>query len=125
MKVVINKCFGGFSISLEAARFMAERGNKVAKAEVYEYDAKAAGDIELNEIEEKSCLRWYGYGYAGGHDGYSRNDQDLVAAVQQLGKKASGRMANLEVVEIPDGVEWEIDEYDGLESVAEKHRTWG
>jgi hypothetical protein len=28
------------------------------------------------------------------------------------------------VVEIPDGVEWEIAEYDGLEWVAEKHRTW-
>jgi hypothetical protein len=28
------------------------------------------------------------------------------------------------VVEIPDGIEWSIQEYDGLEWVAEKHRTW-
>ena len=27
-------------------------------------------------------------------------------------------------VEIPDGVQWEIDEYDGGERVAECHRTW-
>jgi hypothetical protein len=28
------------------------------------------------------------------------------------------------VIEIPDDVEWEVEEYDGLEWVAEKHRTW-
>lgn len=26
--------------------------------------------------------------------------------------------------DIPDDVEWEIEEYDGLEWVSEKHRTW-
>jgi len=30
----------------------------------------------------------------------------------------------LKIVDIPDGVEWEIEEYDGMEWVAEKHRTW-
>jgi hypothetical protein len=32
--------------------------------------------------------------------------------------------SNLKVVEIPDDVEWQIEEYDGAEWVAEKHRTW-
>jgi len=27
-------------------------------------------------------------------------------------------------VEIPDDVKWHIHEYDGLEHVAEDHRTW-
>jgi hypothetical protein len=45
-------------------------------------------------------------------------------AVEELGDKASGQFAELVVVEIPDGVDYEIDEYDGNEHIAEKHRTW-
>jgi hypothetical protein len=30
----------------------------------------------------------------------------------------------LRIVEIPDGVEWHISEYDGIEHIAENHRTW-
>jgi len=55
----------------------------------------------------------------------SRNDEALVQTVEELGSdKASGRFADLKIVNIPDGVEWEIDEYDGMEKVAEVHRTW-
>jgi len=32
--------------------------------------------------------------------------------------------ADLKIVEIPDGTNYEIDEYDGNEHVAEVHRTW-
>jgi hypothetical protein len=28
------------------------------------------------------------------------------------------------IVEVPADVDWYIEEYDGLEWVAEKHRTW-
>ena len=54
----------------------------------------------------------------------SRDDADLVAAVESLGSKAGGDYADLKIVEIPDDVEWQIGEYDGTEWVAEKHRTW-
>jgi hypothetical protein len=37
---------------------------------------------------------------------------------------ANGTYANLKVVTIPGDVDWEIGEYDGMEWVAEKHRTW-
>jgi hypothetical protein len=53
-----------------------------------------------------------------------RTDPDLVAVVQELGKEAEGSCAELKIVEIPDDVEWQIEEYDGSEWVAEKHRTW-
>jgi hypothetical protein len=124
MKVVINACFGGFSISLEAGRFMAARGNKIAAAEVAEYDAKIADPSKLNSIEQQFGAKWYGYGYVNGSSGYERNDPDLVAAVEELGEKAGGEYSWLRIVEIPDGVSWHIDEYDGNEHIAEVHRTW-
>jgi hypothetical protein len=54
-----------------------------------------------------------------------RDDPALVEAVTVLGEAANGVFAALQVVEIPDDVEWQIEEYDGLEWVAEKHQTWG
>jgi hypothetical protein len=53
-----------------------------------------------------------------------RNDPALVQTVEELGKRANGSHADLKVVEIPDGVEFQIEEYDGLEWVAEVHKTW-
>jgi len=44
--------------------------------------------------------------------------------VEELGEKANGQCADLKIVEIPDDVEYEIEEYDGVEWVAENHRTW-
>ena len=44
--------------------------------------------------------------------------------MKELGNKANGRYSELKIVEIPDGIEWEISEYDGLETVEEKHRNW-
>jgi hypothetical protein len=38
--------------------------------------------------------------------------------------KVDGTYAELKVVEIPDDVNWFIHEYDGIEHVAERHRTW-
>lgn len=108
MKVVINVKFGGFSISQKAAEFMAARGNERAKQEL-----------------AKECDRWYGFGSIDGMDGeYDRTDPDLIAAVETLGREADGERAQLRVVEIPDGIKWEIDNYDGNETIAEARRTW-
>ena len=53
-----------------------------------------------------------------------RNNPILVEIVEQLGEAANGDFAELKVVEIPDDVQWQVEEYDGNEWVAEKHRTW-
>lgn len=88
-KIVINACYGGFSLSEQAYK----------------------------EIG----LEWDTYGFA--HE-KERDDPGLVAVVEKLGDKASGDCANLRVVEVPDDVDWEIEQYDGFEWVSEKHRTW-
>ena len=91
MKVVVNRCYGGFGLSEEA----------------YEYLG----------------LAWDGHGYKyNDHD--KRTDEKLIECVERLGYKANGIFADLEVVEIPDDVKWEIDDYDGVETIEEVHRSW-
>lgn len=53
-----------------------------------------------------------------------RNDSDLIEVVELFKDKANGKCASLSIAKIPDDVEWEISEYDGLETVEEKHRSW-
>ena len=48
----------------------------------------------------------------------------LVAMVEEQGSAIDGDYADLKVVDIPDDVNWYIEEYDGNEHVAERHRTW-
>lgn len=139
IEIVINRCFGGFSISKEAAEFMAKRGNKEAQKELDEWkksndkiqyylkNGKWPEGCEEDEIgfleidaEYLKEARWYGYVF----DREKRDNPDLVAAVKKLGKRANGDHTNLKIVRIPAGVEWEIEEYDGNEWVSEKHRVW-
>ena len=53
-----------------------------------------------------------------------RNDPNLIKVVESLGEEANGRFSCLKVIEIPDDVEWFIDDHDGVESIHEKHRVW-
>jgi hypothetical protein len=53
-----------------------------------------------------------------------RSDPALVDVIEKLGPAASSTNSNIIVVQVPDDVEWYIEEYDGLEHVAEHHRIW-
>lgn len=103
MKVVINRCYGGFSVS---AAVMERLGLPLTFA-----DEVAAG-----REYSRNCNFLYGV---------ERNDPRLVAAVEELGEAANGTHSELKVVEVPDGVRWHIEEYDGWESIHEDHRAWG
>jgi len=53
-----------------------------------------------------------------------RDCPDLVAMVEEGGTDVDGIYSELKVVNVPDDVNWFIHEYDGMEHVAERHRTW-
>jgi hypothetical protein len=54
----------------------------------------------------------------------SRHDPVLVQVVEELGYKANGRCAELDIIEIPYGLSYVVEEYDGKEWISETHRTW-
>jgi len=114
MEIVVNRCFGGFGISRKAVEFMAERGNEQAKAEL---------DEILSGKKNSYFDSYYGYSEKFSSE-YNRTDPDLILAVKTLKGEANSGCSKLEVVEIPDGIEWEITDYDGVETIHEKHRTW-
>ncbi|GAJ02350.1 unnamed protein product [marine sediment metagenome] len=89
MKIVINRCYGGFSLSQVGMEYMG-------------FDR----------------MRW------SGCSDLPRHDPKLVECVEELGDKANGKHAKLTVVEIPDGVKYSVEEHEGMEWIAEEHRTW-
>lgn len=138
MKIVINNCFGGFGLSEKAMRaYFAKKGRNVFKSvdglSTTYFDAPVPKEFELPEgelfmrrghPEYERYHSWYEDHVLSDRD-IPRDDPDLVAVVEELGSDvASDAYGRLVVVDIPDGVQWQIEEYDGSEHVAEVHRTW-
>ena len=120
MKVVINECHGGFGLSTLAFTKLIEKGWKTTTFN----EEGNFEDPNADIVVAKGSL-WGDYGFVQYSNSQSiRSHPDVIHVVEQLGKEANGRFAELKIVEIPDDIEWEIEEYDGIESVVEKHRRW-
>ena len=128
MKIVINRCWGGFGLSYKAHMLYAE----LSGFKLYAYDTSEEGLIQV--VEEKSWLAYneklinnmdelYSEGYFYDKD-LRRDDPILVQVVETLGEQANDNFSYLKVIEVPDDIEWEIEKYDGQEWIAETHRTW-
>jgi hypothetical protein len=112
MKIVINGNFGGFSLSHEAMMLYAKLKGITLLTKVSEYDFN---NYYLNSIDNDNFF-W--------DRDIERNDPYLVQVVETLGSQAAGDYADLQIVDVPDDVQWVLVEYDGYEHIAEKHRTW-
>jgi hypothetical protein len=138
MKIVINNCFGGFQLSHDGVMEYAKLAG--LKLNAYVDRCKPDGHLNFHKLEPydgKSDAFVIHYSSAelkpdqtlpeGGYFFYRdipRDDANLVAVVKKLGKKANGKCASLKIIEIPDGIKWQVEEYDGSEHIAEKHETW-
>jgi len=111
MKLVINACYGGFSLSRKAVLL----GREISG------NPRWGGACIIGDTRDDGTMANRDYGFAR----VDRDDEHLVDVVEKLGSDASGSYAKLKVVEIPDGVSYEIEEHDGYEHVAETHQTWG
>lgn len=149
MKIVINKCYGGYSLSPLAVKELAKLEGKKCYFFKHSYSNDSWEPISLEEAQkdrfvvfsfsipnpesikpktkkEKDYIR-----YNKEYEKYSlsnrpedRSDKNLIKIVEKLGEKANASCAKLVIVEIPDGTDYEISDYDGMEHIAEKHNTW-
>lgn len=140
MKVVINRCFGGFGLSHEAVmRYFEIKGITVYPEQGKDYwklwtywtvkpedriESKEGEDFYKMPIEDRAAYNKAHSEQTIYERDIERNDPALVQAVEELGDAANGAHAELAVVEIPDDVDYRIEEYDGREHIAEAHRTW-
>lgn len=116
--IVINKCFGGFGLSDEAMTRWAELRDITLYRQNSDFAISNSNNFMYYaspEMSEESFISPYDI---------KRDDPALVQTVRELGESATDRFAELKIVAIPDEVDWEIEEYDGMEWVAEKHRVW-
>jgi len=145
MKIVINTCYGGFCPSAKAIMRWAELSGIEMHAVVQtdrDYEEPAHyKEIKPRESEDEFmgfisfCTKslnkdgtmdedssWY-LGEIESERSF-RSDPNFVQAVEELGEDANTTESKLKVVEIPDDVNWTIEEYDGVEWIAEVHRNW-
>ena len=140
MKIVINRCYGGFGLSLEAVKLYCEKMN----ISIYMVEMKLRKDWTFDEPTEWKYLDINKYNSLFlnfttkplNEDGtmvegsyfsiynIDRTDPILIDVVEELGEKSWDGTSELEVVEIPDGIGYYINDYDGLESIHESHRSW-
>ena len=163
MKVVINACFGGFSLSPRGLKRWAELKGRECyfyrqtayefrdgadRYERLELDALDGNDLFVHAFDVPDAVErgllgrnkdWASLtseqrdarnaeysAHSIYHGDIPRDDPDLIRVVEELGGEhrtgASGSCAELRIVEIPDGTDYVIDEYDGNEHIAEAHR---
>lgn len=112
MKIAVNRCYGGFSINKNFAKFLGIDLSELEKEDWFERSDSYHPSNEDFGIED---YNYYAY----------RSNPKFIKALEKYGvSKANSQYSNIEIVEIPDNIDWEIHDYDGMETVHEKHRSW-
>lgn len=86
-KILYNSCYGGFRLSKPAIAMYKQKAGLDPEVSIYEWDL-------------------------------DRTDPFLIETVEELGLElSSGGCSHLAIAEVPSGVKYRIDEYDGYEAV--------
>lgn len=111
-KVLVCSRHGGWGLSRDAFFRLRELGSE-----------HALGEPDIGEPWSDGSLR-RDWGLQSFCRDIPRDDPLLLQVFEEMGQDAASHFCEIAEVEIPDDVEWEIEEYDGREWVAEKHRVW-
>ncbi len=121
MKIVINNCFGGYSLSAKVQ-------TKLIKLGVLVYDSFETVPNKETSLylikKDKDKFNFDNTNYWDNSDEH-RTNPILIQAIEEVGlKKSSGMFAELKIIDLPDDVNYQINDYDGHESIHEQHRSW-
>jgi hypothetical protein len=112
-KVLINADFGGFGLSDKAVELYLNKKR-----------LKFTTEKKSSAISDRRLIFYVDGNYFSEHD-LKRDDPVLLETVEELGlKEAADSYSSLKIVDIPHDVEWTLQDYDGNEWIAEKHRIW-
>ena len=119
MKVVINERFGGFGLSDKAIERCIELGMTAS-------NDWAEEDCDFYIHKKEDHIFGSRYSIANRSESGFRCNPIVVQVVEELGSSADGDFAELCIVDIPfdDHEGWYIDDYDGVETIHENHRSW-
>lgn len=136
-KIALNREIGGFSLSHKACILLAEKKGWNLWWTLNDWDHREYHGKTDDEILAESPgyhfdyyidyvrMYWKGDWSFPYIDDRYRSDPELIAVIEELGDASAYRDGSIKIVEIPDDVDWFIDENDmGYEWVAEKHRIW-
>lgn len=141
MKVAYNACYGGFGLSMKASTEYAKRkGINLTWYKQVEHKHQKGFDkyVKVTSDDGRSLFlsastKDLGDDISGipedcyyykSFDDNDRIDSDLINIIEEMGDDANGSCAELRIQEIPDGASYEIDEYDGNESVVPPRQAW-
>ena len=137
MKVILNKCYGGFGVSQEAYELYAKKKG----IELFAYKLEIVSGKPIykktntgSSIFTITFTKDFGDYIDLSNDNFSeyclnlrnnhREDLVLIEVVEELGERANSPFSKLVVVDIPDGMEYEVDDYDGVETLHQKVKKW-
>ncbi len=123
MRLVLNKCFGGFQLSNEAYEWLIK--NKGWKVTTYTKDGRGYVNEKAQLVKADRSSLGHKYWLVNDKaDIEFRTSHDLIAVVEALGDKVNTNVSRLQIIEVPKNVvNPYIDEYDGVETLREG-RSW-
>ncbi|MGN7170837.1 hypothetical protein ACTHSJ_33755 [Paenibacillus cellulositrophicus] len=118
MKVVINGSKGPFNISQLGYKELVNLGWQTTTCsedgELYDKDAFISIYQGI-----------YSFTFHAAHSKKIRTNPEFVNLVSNFGDKINSNESKMKIIDIPDNVDWEIEEWNGLyEIIREKSRIW-
>lgn len=139
MKIILNKCYGGFGVSPDGYKKYCEKKGLPC----FVYDAKIGDFYTFVKTDSPSDYARYSTKDFGNiisaNDFYAltakndcqvylsrdyRTDPVLIEVVEELGDEVNTFYSRLIIVDIPDDMNYVIDDYDGIETLHERVQVW-